>query len=194
MAGEKHTVIFSRDGATVQEKRRAPLTDDTRTVTIDELDWDSFPMDLLMEVNDVEPVPSESDEAALSELRFTVSRLERPSAEDASETDAEFWDRVEAETGISQRDGEISLSGDKSAKNNLVEFVEFLVDHQYLTVDDLPVKSGWKRYLINTERVHQGGDEMAQGVKIAENIFLETKYSREDIRKKIRELAERFGE
>lgn len=194
MGEANHTVIFSREGVTVQEERETPLSEDTKTVTVDELDWDSFPMDLLMEVTSVEPVPSEDDETSLSELRFTVSRLERSSSDTTTETVGDFWERVEEETGITKRDREISLSGDKNAKSNLIAFVRFLIKHEYLTEDDLPVKSGWKRYLINTEPIHQQDDEMAQGEEVVDGVFLETKYSRADIQKKIEELAERFGE
>lgn len=194
MTESNHTVIFTREGVTVQEQRKTPLSEDTKTVTIDELEWDSFPMDLLMEVTSVEPVPSEDDETSLSELRFNVSRLERSSPDTNTQTEGDFWERVEKETGITKQDGQISLSGDKNAKNNLIAFVRFLIKREYLTEDDLPVKSGWKRYLINTEPIHQQDDEMAQGEEVVDGVFLETKYSRADIQKKIKELAERFGE
>ena len=194
MSELKHTVIFSREGVTVQEERETPLSEDTKTVTIDELEWDSFSMDLLMEVTSVEPVPSENDETALSELRFTVSRLERSSSDTDTEEEGDFWERVEEETGITKQEGEVSLSGDKNAKNNLVAFVRFLIEHGYLTEDNLPVKSGWKRYLINTEPVNQQDDKMTQEEEVVEGIFLETKFSRKDIQKHIAELAEQFGE
>lgn len=194
MAESNHTVIFSREGVTVQEERETPLSEDTKTVTIDELEWDSFPMDLLMEVMSVEPVPSEDDETSLSELRFTVSRLERSSSDSSTETTGDFWEHVEEETGITKQEGQVSLSGNKNAKNNLVAFVRFLIEHGYITEDDLPVKSGWKRYLINTEPIHQQDDEMAQGEEVVDGVFLETKYSRKDIQKKIKQLGERFGE
>lgn len=194
MDGRTNIVAFSREGVTVQEERETPLSEDTKTVTIDELEWDSFPMDLLMEVTSVEPVPSEDDETALSEIRFTVSRLERSSSDDSTGSEGNFWEQVERETGIRKQEGQISLSGDKNAKNNLMAFVRFLIEQGYLTEDDLPVKSGWKRYLINTEPIHQQDDDMAQGEEVVDGVFLETKYSREDIQKKIKELGERFGE
>ena len=194
MTESSHTVIFSREGVTVQEERETPLSENIKTVTIDELEWDSFPMDLLMEVTSVKPVPNEDDETSLSELRFTVSRLERSSSETSTETVDGFWKQVEKETGITKQDGQISLSGDKNAKNNLVAFVRFLIEHGYLTKDDLPVKSGWKRYLINTKPFNQQGDKMTQEEEVVDGVFLETKYSRKTIQKHIDELAERFGE
>jgi len=194
MDGRTNIVAFSREGVTVQEERETPLSEDTKTVTIDELEWDSFPMDLLMEVTSVEPVPSKDDETALSELRFTVSRLERSSSDDSTNSEGDFWAQVEEETGIRKQEGQISLSGDKNAKDNLIAFVRFLIEHGYLTEADLPVKSGWKRYLINTEPVNQQDDKMTQAKEVVDEVFLETKYSREAIQKKIKELGERFGE
>lgn len=194
MGEENHIVTFSREGVTVQEERETPLSENTKTVTIDELEWDSFPMDLLMEVTSVEPVPNKDDETSLSELRFTVSRLERPSSDTGTESAGDFWEHVEKETGITMQDGQVSLSGDRNAKSNFVVFVKFLIENEYLSEDDLPIKAGWKRYLINTKAVHQDGDKMAQDEEVSEGMFLETKYSRADIQKKIKELAERFGE
>lgn len=194
MDTEKRTVVFTKDGVVVKEERQAPLSDDTRTVPIDQLDWDDFPIDnLTMEVTGITPVPS-ANEDALQALEFEVERLERSGSRNEQETASEFWRNVTEKTGISVDGGDVSLSGDKNAKNNLVAFVKFLLLNGYLTEDDLPIKSGWKRYLINTEPVHQEGGSMIQEVEVTDGIYLETKYSRADIRKKIKELAEQFGE
>lgn len=195
MAVEKRTVVFTGEGVTVEEERQAPLSDDTTPITIDELNWDDFTIDnLTMEVTSIEPVVSDDDETTLEALEFTVERLERSTTKSLTPAPDRFWEQVKAETGITKEDGDVSLSGDKNAKNNLVAFVRFLFDHGHMTRDDLPVKSGWKRYLINTEPVHQQGDDMIQEEEVVNGVYLETKYSRKDIRTKIEELADRFGE
>lgn len=195
MAVEKRTVVFTSEGVTVEEERQAPLSDDSTPITIDKLEWDDFPIDnLTMEVTGIEPVVSDDEETTLEALEFTVERLERSTSESRTPAPDQFWEQVKAETGITKEDGDVSLSGDKNAKSNLVAFVKFLFDHGYMNRDDLPVKSGWKRYLINTDPVHQQGDDMAQGEEVVDDVYLETKYSREDIRTKIEELADRFRE
>jgi hypothetical protein len=193
MGDKKRQVIFSREKVTFQKEVEAPFSGDTKIVSED-IEWDSFPMELNMEVTNIEPVPSEGDETSLSELRFTISHLERSSSDAGNRTTRDFWEHVDQEIGISKRDGEISLSGDKSAKSNLIAFVQFLVENNYLTEDDLPVNSGWKRNLVHTEPVHQQGDKMTQPEPVDDGIFVETKYSRADIQKHISELTKRFVE
>ncbi len=165
-------------------------------VTVDELDWDSFPIDnLTMEVTSIEPIPSDEDNDALTELRFSVSRLVRGKEPTKSSTTSrsEFWDLVEEETGIRYKNGEILLSGDKNGKENLEAFVRFLIDSKRLTEVDLPYKSGYKRYLINIKDVHINGEKMSQPEEVKNGIYVETKYSKKDIKKKIEQLAEDFG-
>ncbi|WP_241431441.1 type I restriction endonuclease subunit R [Natronobacterium lacisalsi] len=187
--------MFTSEGITVKEERKAPLSNDTKYVTIDELEWDDFPIEnLTMEVTNIWPQLSDEDDTALEALEFEVERLERSDAQTEASTSDDFWEQVYEQTGITYEDGEITLSGNKNAKDNLVAFVDFLLVNGYLTEGDLPIKSGWKRYLINTEPLHQKGGSMAEDVEVTDGVYLETKYSRKDICKKIKELAERVGE
>lgn len=195
MATEKRSVVFTSEGITVKEERKAPLSNDTNHVTLDELEWDEFPIEnLTMEVTNIWPKLSDDDETTLKALEFEVERLERADAQAETMTSDDFWDEVYEQTGVTYEDGEITLSGNKNAKDNLVAFVDFLLANGYLTEDNLPIKSGWKRYLVNTEPVHQQGGSMAEDVEVTDGVYLETKYSRKDIQKKIKELAERVGE
>ncbi|APX00271.1 type I restriction endonuclease subunit R (plasmid) [Halobiforma lacisalsi AJ5] len=195
MTTEKRSVVFTSEGITVKEERKAPLSNDTKYVTIDELEWDDFPIEnLTMEVTNIWPQLSDEDDTALEALEFEVERLERSDAQTEASTSDDFWEQVYEQTGITYEDGEITLSGNKNAKDNLVAFVDFLLVNGYLTEGDLPIKSGWKRYLINTEPLHQKGGSMAEDVEVTDGVYLETKYSRKDICKKIKELAERVGE
>lgn len=187
-------VIFSRENVTFEKEVEAPApsSGDIKIVSED-VEWDSFPMELNMEVTNVEPVPSEADESSLSEIRFTVSHLERHSSDSNGRTTRDFWEHADEEIGITKRDGEISLNGNITGKDNLATFVEFLIENEYLTEDDLPIESGWKRYLINTEPKNQDGDAMTAAVEVADSVFVETKFSRGSIRKNINELAEQFA-
>ena len=80
-----------------------------------------------------------------------------------------------------------------SAKGAFVEFVQFLVEEGYLTDSDVPIESGYKRYLLNTEPVDQEGDEMTSP-ESGGDYFLETNYSRSDLKQRIAELGERVRE
>lgn len=186
-------ITFTREGVRVEEEREAPLSDETRVVTLDELTWDEFPIEnLTMEIENIEPILSEYDEKALTGLKFEVSSLDR-TGQPRDESMEDFWTQVSSRTGIEKEGDEISLAGDKSAKANLVHFVDFLLDNEYMTYNDLPIESGWKRYLINTIPEHKDGEPMSQSVEIDNGVFIETKYSRDAIKKKIAELANKFG-
>jgi hypothetical protein len=191
-----HIVTFDKDGVSVKEIRESPFSGEEREVAIDELDWDSFPIDrVTMEVVAIEPVPSENDEGALSALQFEVSRLEHNGAEDSSSTEADFWRDVEAELGIRNRGDEIELNGDTSAKANLVHFVEYLFRHGHISEEDIPYKSGYKWYLLNSEPTHQDPeDDMYQAEENTDGVWLETKDSHAKIKEKSSELADEFVE
>lgn len=49
-------------------------------------------------------------------------------------------------------------------------FVRFLFENSYMSVDDLSVKNGWKRYLINTEPLDQEGNSMVQEVEVVDEV------------------------
>lgn len=193
MDDRKRQVIFSREKVTFQKEVEAPFSGDTKIVSED-VEWDSFPMELNMEVTNVEPVPSEGDETSLSELRLTVSHLERSSSDTGNRTTRDFWEHVDEEIGISKRDGEISLNGNRTGKDNLATFVQFLIENEYLTESDLPIETGWKRYLINTEAKNQQGSQMTEPVEITDGVFVETKFSKKKIRENIAKLAKQFVE
>lgn len=192
-----HIVTFDKDGVSVKEIRESPFSGKEQEVAIDELDWDSFPIErVTMEVISIEPVPSENDEGALSALQFEVSRLERNSeTADTPPNGDDFWSDVKAELGIRKRGDEIELNGDTSAKDNLVHFVEYLFEHGYISEEDIPYKSGYKWYLLNSDPTHQDPeDDMYNEEEITDGVWLETKYSRAKIKEKVTELADEFVE
>lgn len=104
----------------------------------------------------------------------------------------DFRTETKRETGIVIRDGAVILQEDKTAAGQLQEFVEFLLTMGYLSEEDIPLKAGRKRYLINTEPVDQEGDEMKSPRQVANNYYVETNYSTEFIKRRIEELGEQF--
>ena len=193
MESEEKTVKFTRTGVTVEEERQAPLSDEMQTVVVDDLSWDEFSIrNLEMVVSSIDPVPSDDD--TLAALHFEVASLAH-SYDEIQPSQDNFWKRVKRETGITRNGGEISLRGDVSAKENLVSFVQFLFKSGLVSIDDLPITSGWKRNLINTEPTHQKGEPMSQSEPVADgDAYVETKHSRSAIKQKITELADEFGE
>ena len=189
MGQEKHVVVFTSEGITVKEERKAPLSRETRFETVDDLDWDNFPIDnLTMEVTGIWPIQGDDGET-LEKLEFEVKRLERTSDSGTESGTGPFWKAVEEETGIILDNGKVSMDGYDEPSKCLEAFVEFLFANDHLSKADLPIESGWNRYLINTEPVHQRGSRMMEPVEIVDGVHLETKYSKDDIREKILDLA-----
>lgn len=89
--------------------------------------------------------------------------------------DEGIWDRLEEAHGIKEVDGEIVLNDELTGAENMVAFIAFLFDEEYLSEDDLPYSTGGpKRYLLNTSPEHRDGSEMVNPKKVREGIWLET--------------------
>lgn len=191
----KHILEFDREGVTVKEVSRAPFSDEQREIEIESLNWDLFPEEgVTLDVVGGEAIVTNNND--LDSIRLEVSRLDRSSSGRGGKMEggSGFWEDIEREIGIrKQADGTIALNGDMSAKKNLVQFVEYLFQNNLITKKELPIKSGWKWNLINDEPKHQNGDNMYQEVKINNDIWLETKYGRSDIKEKILTLGEEYG-
>lgn len=106
---------------------------------------------------------------------------------------SEFWAEVEETLGIENTEGSITLPSDRSARAVFVDFVCYLVDEGYITDSDVPIESGYKRYLLHQEPIDKEGDEMTSPEQVRD-YYLETNYSRSDLKQKIAELGERFRE
>ena len=173
----------------MKEEHQTPLSREKTYVTVDELEWDNLPINnLTMEVTGIWPVRGENDEK-LEKLEFEVTQLDRAVDQAEESRTDEFWSEVEQHLGI-EFDGEgVSLNANKAPEENLETFVRFLFKREYLSKDNLPIESGWNRYLINTDPVHQKGGSMTEPVEVVDSVYVETKYSRDDVCEKITELV-----
>lgn len=193
-----HILELTSEKVVVKEIREAPFSEEQRPVPVETLDWDSFPGGkVTLDVVGGKPVKNDKNENKIDSIRLEISRLERHEQEQGrdAEKGSGFWQNVESEIGIRRRnDGTIALNGDFNAKDNLLTFVEYLFHNGLISKSDLPIKSGWKWHLVNDEAKHQNGDEMYQAEEIVDGVWIETKYSRDDIKKRILELGEKYGE
>jgi len=101
-----------------------------------------------------------------------------------------FWKEVETETGIVKQGSVLAFPENKSGTKCFVEFVDFLFENEYLTEEEIPIDSGPKRYLINTDPIDKEGDEMYSPKEVGEDFFLETNYSVNDTKQRIIQLRE----
>lgn len=189
-----YIVESNRDEMLIKEIRESPLSGDQREIVIERYGWESLPMEQTMQVEFIEP--TFDDEGGLKSLRQGVSGFERENETSDTEPEGDFWQNVERDLGIQKRDGDIMLNGDTSSKADLVSFVEYMVRHKYISPEDAPIKSGYKWNLINTKAEHQNGDSMYQEEQIHSadtDIWLETKYSTDQIKGNIKSLSEEFA-
>lgn len=104
-------------------------------------------------------------------------------------------DRFELEEGLkSELDIQITDEGIQLPENTagtecLANVANFLFKNDYLLKSDLPIKSGYKRYLINSEPVHQTGDEMFRPKELQQDLYIETNFNNEGIKRKIEFLV-----
>lgn len=123
----------------------------------------------------------------------TESQREDESSEPVPAVESEsgsFWEEVEQVTGISRTENSVELVEGTTAKSDLVNFVSFSFDSNYLTQDDVPYGNGWKRYILNSENANKMGDEMSNPEKIADEVYLETHAPKKQIKQQIVELGE----
>lgn len=105
----------------------------------------------------------------------------------------DFWVAVEQTIGIAKRDDEVILSEKKSGAEQLRDFVAFLYEEGYLEETDLPIESGDTRYLLNSEPLHQQGEDMVRPKQIGDSIYVETHNNTKNKKEFILKLGEQFS-
>lgn len=165
-----------RESYSKLQEKREPLIDELSDVIVDELG---------------EHVAQHAKKAS----RAAIENLSTSIESDAMgvpeiEPSGTFWSEVEAETGIVKQGSVVVFPESKTATQCFTDFVDFLFEQGNLDADDVPIDSGQKRYLINHEPVDKEGDEMYNPKEIGNGFYLETNYSRNDIKQRILELSE----
>ena len=192
-----YKVVFTKDGVEVQKKEKKALSGGEEWITIERFSWEELPKDNIeMKVTGINYILSD-DKRYITKLELIVDYIRRlqpgPKLLESDDVLDAFWNDVERELGIKKEEnGDITLNPQKSAKQNLVDFVKYLFKRGYLRKSDLPVSSGYKRYLLNTEPVHKDGTKMRLREEIEEGVYLETHFGVEAIKDKIKKLAEEY--
>lgn len=104
-----------------------------------------------------------------------------------------FWEEIKREFGIVKEGNTISLPEGKPANATYTDFVEYLVNAGHISEGDVPIESGPTRYILNSEPVDQRGSDMHNPKRI-NGFYLETHMSSQDIKRRILELGEEFGQ
>lgn len=195
----RDTVVeFAKKGISIKEIVQPKLSDDKddRNVMVrEEYRWDEFPKDeVYMEVIGVEK--SETPEGLLESLEFRVNEIRKTQdvQPDKSSTD-DFWKQVENELGIKYKNGEVELNPNKTGKQNLCDFIVFLLEENYISKEDLPedTEKMRERYIANTEKIHKTSKEMINPEEVMDGVYVETNNPTKDKKEFIETLGEKYG-
>ncbi len=104
--------------------------------------------------------------------------------------DSSIIDKIESETPVKFKDGEIVFDDSETSKYHLVSVVELLFEIEYITEKDIPIKSGHTSYLINNEPVNSKGDEMIRPEQLSNGYYLDSNRSTKNIKDRIKQLIE----
>jgi hypothetical protein len=194
----RDTVVeFDEKGVSIKEIVQPKLSDDEddrKVMVREEYRWDEFPKDeVCMEVIGVEK--SETPEGLLESLEFRVNEIRKTQdvQPDKSSTD-DFWKQVENELGIKYKNGDVELNPNKNGKQNLCDFIVFLLEEDYMSKEDLPKKAEnmQERYIANTEKMHTS-KEMINPEEVMDGVYVETNNPTNYKEKFIEALGEEYG-
>ena len=186
-----YKLVFTKGGIEVKKKERKALTGGEEWINIEHLNWEDLPR------NNVEIKVTgfnyelSSDHKCISKLELIADYIKRAESQ-IHEVPDDFWKKIEEELGIKKENDDILLNPQKTAKQNLIDFVKYLFKHEYIKREDIPISSGYKWYLLNDKRVHKDGEPMVSPEEIEKGVYLETNYSRSAIKERIKRLAEDY--
>ncbi|AXR81805.1 hypothetical protein AArcMg_1797 [Natrarchaeobaculum sulfurireducens] len=177
-------IEIGADGINFISETQSLFDDEPVPTTTDTIEFDELPVENIR-INNITRLEAVEGENGPESVRLEFETAERLNDNNVDENVAEgdFFERLEAETGIGfdQRKNEFVFDESKSDKKNFVGFIEFLFDEGYITEDDLPYSTprSRKSYLINTEPKNQEGGEMQRVGKPKEGIYVPTYYGQE---------------
>ena len=91
----------------------------------------------------------------------------------------------------------LTIKGERFEVNKsnqiLIRTAEWLIKNGKMTKSTVPVESGSKRYLVNTEPVHKSGKKFFSPYKLSNGLFLETHASSESTEKYAKLLMKYYG-
>jgi len=74
-------------------------------------------------------------------------------------------------TGIKIDDEIIDI---KYKKNIVAKVANFLFNKGYLNKNDVPISSGFSRYIVNVEKIHKDGSKFFYPFKLDNGLYVET--------------------
>lgn len=122
-----------------------------------------------------EKLPQTESEIDLETIKWflRLELMEKPLLTETPDSETEGIDPIDAEK-IGIQDQVIDIT---YAKDILVETANYLFDHGFLTISDLPIASGPNRYIINSQMQHKDGSSFTSPEKLNCGAYIETNNS-----------------
>lgn len=181
---KKTELELTDQGIMVYALHKMPISGKDQRIKIEEIKWKEEGIEVNIKVNSIKP---EIINGELKKVTLGVNDVSK-----SDKKPGEFWSKIEEELGIIKEGNDIVLNGNKSAKKNLIDFVDYLLENGYIESSDIPIRAGYKRYLLNFEPIDIEGEPMASDEELRDGFYLETKFSRMQIKDKIKQLGEKF--
>ena len=147
--------------------------------TIDEITLDDLPVENI-QIDGISRIEAaDGDGGQILRMEFESAEY-KGEPQTGDETEGDFFERLEAETGITY-DGEFRFNDALSDKENFVQFIRFLFNEGYITRNDLPYQTKYARkaYLLNAEPVDQEGDPMERTGEPVDGVYVPTYYGKD---------------
>lgn len=190
-------VEITKNGVTITKQDKITWSADYSWDDISSIEIDTSEQNISTNTSDSSDLP-----ISITEGEITVGHREtnrRGSLREFEQEDEKvgFWEQVEEKTGIQYdpKSGDIKFPEDKSLTEASGHFLQFMFDEGYMSKEDLPwaTPQARKNYVLNTEAVHQDGEEMDAAEPIP-GIFLDRKIPRDQRRRHIKLLAKQFAD
>ncbi|HUV01876.1 MAG TPA: hypothetical protein VMW67_00215 [Desulfobacteria bacterium] len=180
---EEMELLFTKEGMKVRKRVSMPFTGEDwheKLVSYEEI---ARRDGIKLTVGKIEP---EIERGVLKGLKFHVTDYSVSSTE-----------KVKVIPRDSNKPG-IEIQGDfvecKFAKDVLVETANWLIDENLLKEENIPMDvGGYKRYLINTKKVHKDGSSFHEAKTLKNGMFIETHESKKNCIEYAKRMLEKVG-
>lgn len=102
----------------------------------------------------------------------------------------EIYENIKNDTKADFKNNELVFSETKPARSQYVDIINCLFKKGYLSKEDMPIESGKKRYLINSEPIDKENKNMHSPKKLDNGYYIESHYGKERLKRIIEDLID----
>lgn len=102
----------------------------------------------------------------------------------------EIYEDIKNNTKADFKNNELVFSETKPARSQYVDIINCLFEKGHLTEEDMPIESGKKRYLINSEPIDKENENMHSPKKLDNGYYIESHYGKERLKRIIEDLID----